>query len=123
MLSKDDDIRYWDQIAALQFEFAGQTRPANYQLGQNRSERLQRELTALLGDFVCEVCGMAQPYIHHRNYHERNKETMNDVMFLCPLCHRRVHSAKATKRLSELKIDRPFQLSLLFLRNLQKETT
>ena len=40
----------------------------------------------------CQVCnGIDKLHVHHKTYENRGRETFNDVILICDLCHAKIH--------------------------------
>lgn len=52
---------------------------------------VRKEMHKLAG-YKCEICGYEMSiYVHHFNYENRGKETLNDLVCLCENCHEAIH--------------------------------
>lgn len=115
------NMDFWDKIALLQRELIGQSRKGGYSMSKGKRERMTRERSALVGSKRCEICKAASNLLHHRNYTCMGKETVYDLMLVCGRCHATIHRGNTYRRMAEISVNTPYQLSLLFDRNI-KET-
>lgn len=77
---------HWQNLRRLALEESKKDSPTNNRFGR------------------CKKCGY-EPYkpilqLHHLNYEHMGKETLDDVMLLCPRCHKAEHGKGDSKDLA-----------------------
>jgi len=69
-----------------------------------------RDLVAHMADFRCESCGQfirARGHVHHREIRGKTEETYNhpdNLAYLCPSCHKKIHSHPYTTETQQLSL-------------------
>lgn len=77
---------------------------------REQTAKLRAELMALTG-CICEWCGWLSPAPHGHMHHtvggsgkRRQKQNISNVAWLCPSCHRRMHSDRDTAKTLATKV-------------------